>query len=190
MKEAPLGAQDHQQPGGAPSGGFHVAWLGERGTGLRHGADGQGIPAGEDLLVTERGFAQGPRLQQDSPGVADAAVEGFARDPLGVRDFVQSVPQVSVRHVKDVAALEVAALGDAVNPTEEPGLLRREEALDLLLCPHVEASLFPLRVGVPGCVEAALRGEEVAEQILQNLPADQGERAIPRDLPRPQIDPG
>ncbi len=72
--------------------------------------------------------------------------------------------------VRDVLSLEISGLGDVEAAAEDGSQILPQNRLHLARSPQVKGSLAPLRIGVLAAVEAAVRVEQVAQQILDRLP--------------------
>src|SRR6185295_12041409 len=117
-----------------------------------HTLDHETVPAGENLLV-----AAGPhafitcapqlfhRALQDSFDFGGLAF-------FATRDLLQRLARVQVP-----MTFEVGRLVEPETPLYDPVLVPIQQALDLLLVPHVETPLVAFRVGIEARVVATFR---------------------------------
>ena len=118
---------------------------------LRNGAHHQAVPTREDLLVAPGAHASLTRLVQNAPGPVDRGAQLGQRDPVRFGERLRLM-----RHIEDVAPLEIALGRDAPVCGDEIRVLPEQRA-KLGGVPHVVATLVSLAVGVERRVEAALR---------------------------------
>ena len=141
----------------------------ECGARFREGADRQCVPRDDHLFVAERVFASAARLLQPAATACQKDLQVGGVDTLRRGDRRHGVWQV-----QDVPTFEVAALGHVVDSAEERRVVT-QEFVDLVGGPHVEDALFPLRVGVAGRIEAAVRVTEVLGDVVECLFQDGAE---------------
>src|SRR5438128_1770903 len=73
------------------------------------------------------------------------------------------------RDVKDVALLEVAVLAYVVVRTENARVVIAKHSNNFLRRPEVKLPFLAFTVGVLSCVEAALRVEHLAGNVIEGL---------------------
>ena len=149
--------------------GVHVVVAFEHGAGLRERRDHERVPGGEPLVVEARPDALRARLVEE---------RAPARQPLR---------RAGPAH-RDVAALEVAAVGGAEPGDRLVGVgLARERLAHLLDAPDVELALDALRVRVEGGEEAALGAAHLAQRPVERLLAYRAEQRLAGHLPAVQV---
>ena len=154
----------------------------EDGGGLGQCAEREAVPGRQHLIVGGGGHALGTRLQQAIAHGPETVEQRRTREP-------ELPPRAlgTVRHVQDVAPLEVAGARHAVVAAEHGGIGAAEQCFDLGLVPQVVPALHALAVRVLRRVEAPVRMAQVAQQVPQDLPDHRPVDRIAVDLVRGQI---
>ena len=167
----------------APPRGGEVVLAAEDRARLGEGADRQGVPGGEALVVELRPDAIGTRLVEGAAGL------GKTRWGALFSVCERKAPRGAAGQVEDVGALEVALLADAVELDHGLGAVA-EHGADLCRRPDVEAPLLALGVGVESRVEAALGPAHLPQHPVQRLLAGAAVALVAQGLPAVQVGAG